>query len=62
MPLIKGKSQKTISANISELSKSKTKAGRKRTNKQNVAIALDLARKSRGKSKPGKQVTKRKRK
>jgi len=46
MPLKKGKSQKTISANISELSKSKTKAGKNRTHKQNIAIALDLAKKS----------------
>jgi len=62
MPLIKGKSQKTISANISELSRSKTKAGKKRTNKQNIAIALDLARKSGAKPKSRKQVSKRKRK
>jgi len=53
MPLKKGKSQKTISANISELSRSKTKAGKKRTQKQNIAIALDLARKSGGKAKRG---------
>ena len=43
MPLIKGKSQKVISANISELSRSKSKAGRKRSHKQNVAIALSEA-------------------
>lgn len=46
MPLKKGKSQKTISANISELERSKTKAGKKRTRKQNIAIALSEARKS----------------
>jgi len=61
MPLKKGKSQKTISANISELSRSKTQAGKKRTNKQNVAIALDLARKPKAKPKSIKQVSKRKR-
>jgi len=46
MPLKRGKSQKTISANISELSKSKTKAGKGRTHKQNIKIALDEARDS----------------
>ncbi len=66
MPLKKGKSQKVISANISELSKSKTKAGRSRTNKQNVAIALAEARKPIKRSrkntvpKSRKQVRKRK--
>lgn len=49
MPLKKGKSQKVISANISELSRSTTKAGRKRTHKQNIAIALSEARKPRKK-------------
>lgn len=47
MPLKKGKSRKTISANIRELEHSKTKRGRKRSHKQNVAIAMSLARKSR---------------
>jgi len=46
MPLKRGKSQKVISANISELSKSKTKAGKGRTHKQNIAIALAESRKS----------------
>lgn len=42
MPLVKGKSQKTISKNIRELKESRTK----RPHKQIVAIALDTARKS----------------
>ncbi len=46
MPLKRGRSKATISKNISELSHSQTKAGKKRTNKQNMAIALSLARKS----------------
>jgi len=46
MPLKKGKSKKTISANISELSRSKTKAGKNRTQKQNIKISLELARES----------------
>jgi hypothetical protein len=49
MPLKKGRSRKTISSNIRELERSKTKAGRKRTHKQNVAIALSKAGKSRRK-------------
>jgi hypothetical protein len=49
MPLKKGSSRKTISRNIRELEHSTTKAGRQRSHKQNVAIALGLARKSRGK-------------
>jgi len=48
MPLKSGKSQKTISANIRELEHSKTKAGLKRTHKQNVAIAMSQARKGEG--------------
>lgn len=46
MPLKSGKSQKVISQNISELEASKTAAGKKRTHKQNVAIALNKARDS----------------
>jgi hypothetical protein len=46
MPLKKGTSQKVISENISELERSQTKAGKKRTHKQNIAIALSEARKS----------------
>lgn len=42
MPLVKGKSRKAISANIRELILS----GRKR--KQAIAIALDVARRSKG--------------
>jgi len=46
MPLKKGSSRKTISSNIRELEHSQTKAGKGRSHKQNVAIALSLARKS----------------
>lgn len=49
MPLKRGSSQKTISTNIRELEHSQTKAGKKRTHKQNVAIALKKAGKSRKK-------------
>lgn len=47
MPLKRGRSQKVISANIRELEHSRTKAGRARTHKQNVAIAMKEARQSR---------------
>ena len=46
MPTIKGYSKKTISANIRELSKNK-----KRSNKQNVAIALSIAKEAKKKAK-----------
>lgn len=46
MPLKSGKSRKAISANIRELEHSETKAGKKRTHKQNVAIAMKKAGKS----------------
>ena len=42
MPLVKGKSKKVISENISELEH----AGKGRSHKQNIAIALSEARKS----------------
>jgi len=46
MPLKRGKSRKVISQNIRELEHSKTKRGRQRTHKQNVAIAMKKARES----------------
>lgn len=46
MPLKKGTSKKTISANIRELEHSQTKRGKQRTHKQNIAIALVMARRS----------------
>lgn len=60
MPLKKGSSQKTISTNISELERSKTKAGKKRTRKQNIAISLELAGKSRKKRTVKRTTSKRK--
>ena len=50
MPLIKGKSQKIISENISELhsgkvyAKTKKKFGKKKADAQAIAIALSTAR------------------
>lgn len=46
MPLLKGASKATISKNISELEHSQTKRGKARSHKQNIAIALSVARKS----------------
>jgi hypothetical protein len=52
MPLRKGKSKKTISGNISELhkgkvfAKTKKKFGKKRANKQAIAIAMRKAGKN----------------
>lgn len=57
MPLKAGKSQATISENISELESSQTKAGKGRSHKQNVAIALSKARESGARiPKPSKKV------
>jgi len=50
MPLKPGKSQQTISENISELEHSQTAAGKSRTHKQNIAIAMENARRTGGKS------------
>jgi len=49
MPLKRGHSQNVIRQNIRELEHSRTKAGQSRTHAQNVAIALEQARKSGGK-------------
>lgn len=54
MPLKKGSSKKTVSGNISEFHKGKTyaatkkKFGKKKADKQAVAVALSTARKSKG--------------
>lgn len=45
MPLKSGSSQKVISQNIRELEHSQTKAVKGRTHKQNIAIAMRIARK-----------------
>ena len=64
MPLIKGKSKKTVSKNIEELHGGKTyarteaKSGKKAANKQAVAIALSKARESGAKIPPKKVVKK----
>jgi len=47
VPLKQGSSKKTISANISELWHS----GKKRSRSQIIAIALDVARRHKGKKK-----------
>lgn len=63
MPLKKGKSQKTVSANIRELHGGKTyartqaKKGTKAANRQAVAIALSTARG--GKRRPPSKSTRR---
>lgn len=55
MPLKRGSSPKTVSSNIEELHKGKTfaktaaKFGKKKADKQAVAIALSEARKSKSK-------------
>jgi hypothetical protein len=49
MPLKKGSSRKTISSNIRELEHSQTKAGKSRSHRQNVAIAMKAAGKSKRK-------------
>ena len=59
MPELKGSTPEIISENISRLSKSKTKAGKKRTKAQNIAIALRLAGKSKA-NKPKKRITRKK--
>lgn len=46
MPLKPGKSQKTISSNIAELTNSNSAAAKKRSPQQNEAIAYAEARKS----------------
>jgi hypothetical protein len=51
MPLKSGSSNKVVSENISELEKSQTPAGKSRTHKQNIAIAMDKAGKSKSKGK-----------
>ena len=52
MPLMKGTSDKTVSKNISELHKGKNyahtlrKFGKEKADKQTIAIALEMRRKS----------------
>ncbi len=60
MPLLKGSSKETVGENISELHTGKTyahtkaKFGKKKADKQAVAIALEKSRES--KSKPTRQM------
>ena len=63
MPLVKGKSKKTISKNISEFHTGKTyahtasKFGKAKADKQAVAVALNTARKAGTKIKKAKRKT-----
>jgi hypothetical protein len=64
MPMLKGKSRKTISTNIKEFHGGKTfkatkaKFGKAKADKQAVAAALSTARRSRGKTAAKKKVAK----
>lgn len=64
MPMLKGKSRKTISTNIKEFHGGKTfkatkaKFGKAKADKQAVAAALSTARRSRGKPAAKKKAAK----
>lgn len=64
MPMLKGKSRKTISTNIKEFPGGKTfkatkaKFGKAKADKQAVAAALSTARRSRGKTAAKKKAAK----
>jgi hypothetical protein len=64
MPMLKGKSRKTISTNIKEFHGGKTfkatkaKFGKAKADKQAVAAALSTARRSRGKTAAKKKAAK----
>ena len=58
MPLKRGGSQQTISDNISELEHSQTAAGKARSHKQNIAIAMETARRTSGGKAPPKSKSK----
>ena len=64
MPMLKGKSRKTISTNIKEFHGGKTfkatkaKFGKAKADKQAVAAALSTARRSRGKTAAKKKAEK----
>ena len=51
MPLRKGRSRTVMAANLHELEHSRTKAGRRRTHAQNIAIMLRQAGMSKRKRK-----------